>query len=70
MVQDVGDLGIDMIVEELVNEFDHHGLGFDLLCGRFGVLRRQVSVLPPLKRTWILVVPSAGSLISVTSSMM
>ncbi len=36
-VQDVGDLGIDVIVEELVDEFDHLWLGLHLLCGGFWV---------------------------------
>jgi len=37
-VQDVGDLGIDVIVEEPVDEFDDHRLGFYLLRGGFRIL--------------------------------
>ena len=68
-VQDFGDLGIDVIVEQLVDEFDHLRLGLHLLRGGFGILTVSVSVLPPLKRTWRVVVPSAGNLMNVTSSM-
>ena len=70
LVEDVRDLGIDVIVEEFVDEFDHRLLGLDLLRGGLGFSVVRVSVLPPLKRTWILVVPSAGSFTSATSSMM
>ena len=41
LVQDVGDLGIDVIVEQLVDEFDDLRLGLHLLRGGFGILRRQ-----------------------------
>jgi hypothetical protein len=41
LVEDVGDLGIDGIVEELVDQFDHRLLGLDLLRGGLGVLGRQ-----------------------------
>ena len=41
LVENVGDLGIDVIVEELVNQFDHRLLGLDLLRGGLGVLGRQ-----------------------------
>ena len=71
LVEDVGDLGIDVIVEELVDELDDDVGGVFTCCADdlgFNVV--SVSVLPPLKRTWILVIPSAGSLISVASSMM
>ena len=33
LVEDVGDLGIDVIVEKLVDEFDDRSRCFDLLCG-------------------------------------
>jgi len=36
-VEDVGDLGIDVIVEEFVDEFDNAGLRLDLLGGRLRV---------------------------------
>jgi hypothetical protein len=41
LVEDVRNLYIDVIVEELVDEFDHYLRRFDLLCGGFGVLRCQ-----------------------------
>ena len=37
LVKDVGDFGIDVIVEELVDEFDDLGLGLDLLRGGLGI---------------------------------
>src|SRR5689334_4130469 len=37
-VQDVGDLGIDVIVEEPVEEFEYGPLGLYLLRGGFGIL--------------------------------
>ena len=40
-VQDFGDLGIDVIVEQLVDEFDHLRLGLHLLRGGFGILYGQ-----------------------------
>ena len=44
VVQDVGYLGIGVIVEERIDEFDHLRPGLDLLCGGLGVLRRQSRV--------------------------
>ena len=68
-VQDVGDLGIDVIVEELVDEFDHLRLGLHLLRGRFGILCRQRLGLASLEADMGVVVPAAGNFMSVTSSM-
>ena len=69
-VEDVGDLVVDVIVEQLVDELD------DLATASspsrqeaFGFTVVSVVVCPPLKRTWIFVVPSSGSFTSVTSSM-
>ena len=41
LVQNVGDFGIDVVVEERVDQFDHLGIGLDLLGRRFGVLGGQ-----------------------------
>ena len=70
LVEDAGDLGIDVIVEELVDELDHHLLGLDLRAEDLGFCVVRISVLPLLKRTWIFVVPSTASFASVTSLMM
>jgi hypothetical protein len=37
LVQDLGDFGKDVIVEELVDEFDDLWLGLDLLRGGLGI---------------------------------
>ena len=70
LVQDVGDLGIDVIVEELVDEFDHHLLGLDLLRGGLGILRRQDLGLASLEADMDLCRSlDPASFTSVTSSM-
>ncbi|WP_405053683.1 IS66 family insertion sequence element accessory protein TnpB [Sphingobium sp. MK2] len=40
-IQYIRDFGTDMVVEKLVDHFDHLGSRFYLLCGAFGILRRQ-----------------------------
>ena len=41
LVEDLGDLGIDVIIEEPVDQFDHRLQGLDLLRRGFGVLGGQ-----------------------------
>src|SRR5713226_10431925 len=41
LIENVGDFGIDVVVQELVDEFDDPGRCLDLLRGRLGVERRQ-----------------------------
>lgn len=41
LVEDLGDLGIDVIIEEPVDQFDHRLQGLDQLRGGLGVLGRQ-----------------------------
>jgi hypothetical protein len=48
-IQDVGDFGIDVIIEELVDEFDHLRLGLHLLRGGFGILCGQCLGLASLE---------------------
>ncbi len=41
LVEDIGDLCIDVVVEELVDELDNHGRGLYLLRGGLGIQRSR-----------------------------
>ncbi len=41
LVEDIGDLCIDVVIEELVDELDNHRRRFYLLCGGLWIQRRQ-----------------------------
>ena len=49
LIEDVRDLGIDVIVEKLVDKMDYRRRCFDLLRGRLGVQRRQSFCLATLE---------------------
>ena len=50
LVEEFGDVGIDVFVEEFVDQFDDTGLRLYLLREDFGLMMVSVWILPPLKR--------------------
>jgi hypothetical protein len=49
LIEDVSDLGVDVIAKEFVHELDNHGPGLHLLSGWLGVRRRQGLCLASLE---------------------